>query len=94
MYPSLVSCSFWNFFVFVHARNQNLVAVLSRFLRLCDHFAKAVAGYTFFDQVCDLFGCPGIWNPFSIISRMMRSKPMENPHAGTSFPVNLPTILS
>ena len=41
--------------VFVHARNQNLIAVLSRLLCRCDHFSKAVAGYTFFDQVCDLF---------------------------------------
>ena len=40
------------------------------------------------------FGLVGTWKPLSMSSMMIRSKPMENPQAGTSLPVNLPTILS
>ena len=36
----------------------------------------------------------GTVNPLSINKSTIRSKPMENPQAGTSCPVNLPTILS
>ncbi len=37
---------------------------------------------------------PGPLNPLSIRSRIIRSNPMEKPHAGTSLPVNFPIILS